>query len=349
MQRLAVVLPNWIGDVAMATPALRALRAAYPDAEITGVLKPYVAPVLDGSDWLDRRLLLDSRSGDLTRWFWNAVGELRREWLDAVLLFTRSWSAAFLGWLSRAPVRVGYGDWATHWLLTDTLDKGPAGARESTVEQYLRLVETVGVKPQGRDLELATSFDEKRRAHQIWRQLGLDDAGYVIGFNTGGAFGEAKHWPREHYIELANRIIADPRAAVLVLAGPREAETAEAITTACDHPRVRTVAGIDTTLAASKGCLERLDALVTTDSGPRHLAAALGTATVSLLGPIDGTLSRNFSAADEVVSLELACQPCGERVCPLEHGRCMRDLTPDLVYAAVERRIRGESALRSTG
>src|SRR3954454_8151708 len=105
---LGIFLPNWIGDVVMATPALRALRTRFPEARITGVLKPYLAEVLEGTRWIDDLLfhkpgLRDNKLGE-----WPLIKELRKRKLDAVVLFTNSVRTGFLAWASGARERIGY-------------------------------------------------------------------------------------------------------------------------------------------------------------------------------------------------------------------------------------------------
>ena len=102
---LAVFLPNWVGDVVMATPALRALRAAHPDARITGVLRPYVAEVLEGTAFLDRTVCYDPKSRSREQRSWAVVRELRKSSIDTAILLTNGFRTAAMAWAAvrRAP------------------------------------------------------------------------------------------------------------------------------------------------------------------------------------------------------------------------------------------------------
>jgi heptosyltransferase-2 len=172
----------------------------------------------------------------------------------------------------------------------------------------------------------------------------------VLLLNAGGAYGQAKHWPAEYCVSLALRAADEFGLTTLVLCGPQEREEAAAIENAARHPQVRSLAREDVSFGTTKAIIRRSRLLVSTDSGPRHLAAALGTPTVVLFGPIDPRWSRNYQRQTIELHVPLDCAPCGQRICPLGHHRCMRDLTVDQVLRAVERlegsgfRVRGSAA-----
>ena len=117
--KLAIFLPNWIGDVVMATPALRAVRDQFPSAEIVGIMRPYVADVLAGTGLLDRTLFYNPRGTNPSQRGWSFVRALRAERFDSVLLLTNSLRTGWLAWLSGAPCRIGFARDLRGWLLTD--------------------------------------------------------------------------------------------------------------------------------------------------------------------------------------------------------------------------------------
>ena len=117
---IAVFLPNWIGDAVMATPALRALRQHFAHARLIGVLKPYIAGVLEGSPWLDGHVFLDTRGPWANRWP-AAAASLRREHIDLAVLFPNSFRSALTAWLGGCRRRAGYVRYGRGLLLTDPL------------------------------------------------------------------------------------------------------------------------------------------------------------------------------------------------------------------------------------
>ncbi len=352
---VVVVLPNWIGDVVMATPALRAIRSHYgPDAKITGVMKPYVSEVLAGTTWLDRTILFNRKSKVPQQQFRAVVAQLRQIQPDAVILFPNSLTSGLLAWLSGARRRVGYVRNGRGLLLTDRLfhprERGrfvlgkKKWAPVSAVDTFLELAYQVGCPPQDspqdpRRLELATLPEDERIVERIWEKFRFHESRSVIAINTGGAYGAAKDWPTEYFAELARRVVETNDASVLVLCGPNERETAALIERLADNPRVRCMADEDLSLGVSKACIRRSQLMVSTDSGPRQFAAAFNVPIVALFGPIDPRWSANYHPGESQLQNPVPCGPCGKRVCPLGHHRCMRDLSVERVFQEVARKL----------
>jgi heptosyltransferase-2 len=344
---VGVFLPNWIGDVVMATPTLRALRKQIgPTSRLVGVMRPYVSQVLAGTPWLDGELFYDPKSRDPQLRGRALVRKLRDERLDAIVLLTNSLRTATLAWLGGAPRRIGYARSLRGALLTDRLVPATDGrtwfgARRynpaPVLDYYLELAYAFGCEPESPRLELATSTDDERAADAVWRKLGLPADRKVVVFNSGGAFGAAKLWPNEYFAELARRLVAVSDVSVLMLCGPAEKDVAREIVARADHPRVVGLQDERLSIGLSKACVRRARMMVTTDSGPRHFAAAFGVPVVSLFGPTHIEWSENHFADAVHLQKKLPCGPCQQRVCPLGTHQCMRDLTVAEVLATVRR------------
>jgi heptosyltransferase-2 len=335
---VGIVLPNWIGDVVMATPALRALRRTFgPEAEIVGIMPPYVSEVLSGSPWLDEIVYCDRRSRDRGQRTLSVALGLRRRRLDKLLVLTNSLRGGALAWLSGAKQRIGYARRGRGFLLTHRLPPPRDGHRlapVSAVDYYLELAYAAGCGEEPRRVELFTTADDERAADAVWRKFDLAGRD-VFALNTGGAYGAAKHWPIEHCAELARRLVELGNAAVLVICGPAECEAARHIAALAGSPRVHTLADERLGIGLSKACIRRSRLLVSTDSGPRHFAAGFNVPAVALFGPTDPRWSINDHPHEIRLQHPLECQPCGKRVCPLGHHRCMRDLSVDRAFDAV--------------
>lgn len=331
----------------MATPALRTLRQHLPHAQIVGIARPYLAPLLDGTNWLDLILPWEHKGRGRVGRTWRLASQLRSERLDVLILLRASLSAGLLAKLSGAKRVVGYGRGGLNWLISDPVEPlhcGRGSTPVSAVDDYLHLVGALGYESNSRTLELATTPANERAADGVWKRLALPPGKHVLLLNTGGAYGEAKHWPAEYCVSLALRAAAEFDLTTLVLCGPQERSAAAAIESAANHPRVKSLAQEDVSFGTTKALIRRSRLLVTTDSGPRHIASALGTPTVVLFGPIDPRWSRNYQPESIELSVPLDCAPCGQRQCPLGHHRCMRDLTVDQVLLAVERTIQRTGA-----
>ncbi len=339
MKKIAVFLPSWVGDAVMATPAVRALREHFRDAELIGVLKPYVAGALEGSPWFDRLLLLDRHLSGERSWF-DVVRRLRPEAVDLAVIFPNSFRHALVAWLAGCHRRIGFDRYLRGPLLTDRLsplrDRCGVPIPSPAVDDYNRLVGALGCPVPSRRLELFTTTRDEAAAHAVWHNSGLSDCAEVICLNPGAAFGAAKHWPAEHFSALA-RMLADQRGSgVLVLCGPSERDLARQIALRANRPRVTSLADQPLSLGLTKACVRRCDLLITTDSGPRHFAAAFDRPVVTLFGPTHIAWTETYHPRAVHLQRQVPCGPCQRRVCPLDH-RCMKELLPADVFAAAGR------------
>jgi heptosyltransferase-2 len=347
---IVVFCPNLIGDTVMATPALRALRRAYPSDRLVGVIKPHVAPTLDGNPWLDDLILFDPkarqrRHGTLAAW-----SRLRAERAELAVLFPNSFRSALLAWSAGIPRRVGYGRGGRGVFLTDTLtvERTSNGRRlpVPAVDYCLALVRRLGIRVESVRTELATTPEDEAAADHVWNLFGLGDGRLVVCLNTGGAYGPAKSWPHAYFSTLARRLATGIHARVLVVCGPSERDAARAIVSGADHPDVVSLADMDLKIGLTKACVRRSNLLVTTDSGPRHFAAAFGVPVVSLFGPTDIAWTRTYHPHAVHLYHPVPCGPCQQPVCPLGHHRCMTELTPDAVFPVVARMLMSRTRTR---
>lgn len=323
----------------MATPTLRAVRRYLgPAARIVGILRPHLAELLSGTPWLDELHAFDPRSPHSEHHRLALVRRLRRDRFDLALLLTNSFDTAVMAWLGGVGQRVGYARDARSLFLTHRIPAPREGRRYRAapmVESYLALARAIGCPEESPRLELAVMPVESEQAARVWRDLGLPNDGRVVALNSTGAYGTAKLWPVEHCASLARQIVEKLDHDVLVLCGPGEREAARQIAARSRSPRVFSLAAMEANLGLTKGCLARCRLLVSTDSGPRHIAAALGLPVVTLLGPTRSEWIENPTVRGPLLSAEVPCLGCGQRECPLKHHRCMWLLLPDRVLGEV--------------
>jgi heptosyltransferase II len=336
--RIVVFCPSMIGDTVMATPALRALRRGFPGARIDGVIRPNVAPTLEGAPWLDGLIPFNPRAKDPEHRTFPLLKRLRAGRYDVAVILPNTFRTAALAWLARVPRRVGYVRYGRGPLLTDRLEP-PRDARGDLlptpiVHYYLALARHLGCRAESLRLELFTNEADERAADRAWDRLGLPPAAPVVCLNTGGAFGPAKSWPAEHFATLARRLAAAEGLHVLIVCGPAERDAARAIAARAGHPRVVSLADEPLGLGLTKACIRRSALLVTTDSGPRHFAAAFGVPAVGLFGPTHIAWTRTYHPHAVHLQQPVPCGPCQKGTCPLGHHRCMRELDPESVFAA---------------
>ena len=352
VMKLAVFLPNWVGDVTMATPTLQAVRAHFGgQLNLLGVMRPYVADVLSGSDWFDKKLFYDPRSPDPQLSSRNLIRSLRIERPDSILLLTNSLRTGVLAWLSGAKQRIGYAQYGRGPLLTDKLKFEKQGGRfvpTSTMQGYLKLTRFLGCPQNKRwPLSLETTTADELAADAIWKRLRLPSGSETVVFHNAGGWGgraASKSWPLDHAAELAVKLARDEGLTVLFLCGPQERAMAAKTVLAASHPRVKSLADQSLSIGLSKACIRRSRLMVSSDSGPRHFAAAFGIPLVTLFGPTH--TAWGDTDYDRMITLqhEVPCGPCMQKTCPLEHHQCMRELTVKRVYAAVTQLLHAPGA-----
>ena len=338
MRTIALFLPNWIGDVVMATPAIRAVREHFPDARLLSVCKPYVAATLEGAPWFDEVILFDKK-GPRDRREVEVIRRLRRERVDAAVLFPNTLRSAAVAALGRCRRRIGFNRYGRGLLLTDKLEpvRDEAGGFKPhpMIVDYNRLVAPLCVSDPGHRMELFTTTADERAADQVWADCGLNRYDEVIALNSSGAFGAAKLWPTAYFAELASKLADRRKCGVLVVCGPNERVIAREIVHLASRRGVVSLADRPVSIGLTKACIRRTDLLVTTDSGPRHFAAAFDRPVVSLFGPTFIEWTETYFRKGINLQKEVLCGPCQLRVCPLQH-QCMTGLTVAEVLAASE-------------
>jgi heptosyltransferase-2 len=339
-KRVALFLPNWVGDVVMATPAIRAVRAAFPAADLVAVCKPYVADVLAGSPWF-RDVILSDKRGPRAQRLFAVARTLRENRPDAAVLFSNSFRTALLARLGGCRRVVGFARYARSLLLTDrlhhTTDARGRFVPTPVIDDYNRLAVALGTPDPGHKMELFTTRADEEAASAVWEKFGLARYSRVVALNPGAAFGAAKHWPAGSFAQLARMLTARLGCAALVLCGPAERGMARRIAEDSRSPHAFALSDTPLSLGLTKAVVRRADLLVTTDSGPRHFAAALGTPVVTLFGPTHIGWTETYFEKAVHIQKDVPCGPCQERVCPLGHHRCMRELTPAEVFSAAHR------------
>ena len=337
---LAVALPNWVGDAVMATPALRALRARFPEDRIVAVVRPYVRPVLDPNPWTDAFLEVEPSAGGL----WDAVRRLKAEHAEIGILLPNSFRSALLFFLAGVKHRIGYLRGGRGLMLTDGVPAPREGKRFLPVPQisyYLRLVEILGAPTADRRMELFPTEADEADAEAAYAAAGLE-AGRTLLLCPGAAFGPSKAWPVPHWAHLARGARERFGLESAILCGPSDAGVASEIVEAADG-RCATFHDKGINLASARAVVRRARVLVAIDSGLRHYAAALGRPVVALFGPTDIRWTETWHAKEVRLQAALPCEPCQKPVCPLGTTECMGKIAPEEVLDALDEALARDS------
>jgi len=302
--RLLVVLPSWVGDAVMATPALRVLREYLPGTFIGALARPGIDELLTGTSYFDE-LHVDRASGVMGPK--RVANKVRPRRYETALLLTNSFSTALITRLSGINDRIGYDRDGRGILLTDRVPAvrrrdvlpfsnsqtdpsawAPVPACDYYYALAERLITQCGLTPGTMGpMELVVTETDESNARDVLASAGVPDGARTVVLNPGGN-DTAKRWPTERYAALAGYLAKHHSVRVLINGAPNEHELVRTILDECgDTSRVHDLATAGVTLGALKAIARDADLLVTNDTGPRHIAAAVGTPVVSLFGPTD--------------------------------------------------------------
>ncbi|MEW6443343.1 MAG: lipopolysaccharide heptosyltransferase II [bacterium] len=344
--RILVRANNWIGDAVLSTPALHALRRAFPEAEISVLAKPWVIPVLRNNPDADRILLYDAGGRHKGVRGVNRLGsDLRGERLDCAILLQRAFEAAWIAFLARVPLRVGLRTEGRGCLLTHAIAVSREELLIPRAKHNLAMLQAVGIAPAAKGLVLRTNGPELEKARQRLAAIGVRPDERLYGLSPGAAFGPAKRWLPERFAAVAERLAALHHGRGLVFGGPGERELGERI--AREAPGAANLAGT-TTLDEAIALIGLCGLFITNDSGLMHIAAGLDVPLVAIFGPTDPRTTAPWSSRHRLVRKEgVCCSPCLKRECEQDH-RCMRSISVEEVLAAAASVIEdyGWAALR---
>lgn len=336
-RKILVRMPNWVGDVVMALPALRALRESCAGSRITILIKPRLFPIIASEPYFDDWIPYRARGLAGIRRFGHDLGRRR---FDAALILPNSISSALAATFARIPVRVGYDlEWRRIFgLLTHAL---PARKRWGLrlfpmVDYYLTLTYAIGCPPASRRIEFHIPSDLAERRDRFFEEAGVGPGERVIGISPGAAFGRSKQWRSDHFAEVADTLGTEYGAKILILCGPEEEGVANEIEEAMKGPAINTSRRI-VPLDLLKAVVGRCMLLVTTDSGTRHFAVGTGVPVITVLGPTFHIYTEVEFEKYDIVQHRLDCWPCHRPACPVGHHRCMNDLPPETVLTACRR------------
>ncbi len=333
-ERILVFVPNWVGDAVMATPALKAIRKRFQKAHITHLMRAYVSDVLAGTECADETRFWPPDDGMPNTL--HLVRRLRQNRFDLAILLTNSFRSALIARLSGAKRRIGYARDARGWLLTDRLM--PERMNGSFVpvpalDYYNDLARRAGCDLTDERLTLATHAEEEAA---IDKRLGTrDPARPLVVLNPGANFGSAKCWPAEKYAALSDALVEQYNARVVASLGPKEGPIADRLAAAAREP-LEIFHDPPLGLGPLRALVRRCDLLVTNDTGPRHFAAAFDRPVITIYGSSDPAWTITRHPKERSVMLDLDCQPCMKRICPLKHHHCMTQLEPRQVLQAVD-------------
>lgn len=336
IRRIFVKTVNWVGDAVMVTPALRALRRAFPDAHITLMARPWVGDVYEANPDIDRLWL-----GDETRslwWFRQYARRIREAHFDLGVSLPNSFGAAMLLKMGGIPRRLGYSRDARRLLLTHPVPVTTEILEVHQVRYYLNLVGAIAdISGASEELVLPLAESAGQNAQDLLQGFG-DPGAPLVGVCPGAAFGSAKRWYPERFAQVADALQKEHDARIAIVGSPKEAPICRAVEEAMQRPALNLCGA--SPLRGLIGLVDRMQLFLCNDSGAMHIAAARQTPLVAVFGPTDWKTTAPWSPAASLVRRENHCPkcPCLLRECPLDHA-CMDVVSVEDVLAEARRSL----------
>jgi lipopolysaccharide heptosyltransferase II len=335
-ERVLVKEVNWLGDVVMSLPALKAVRRAWPQTQLAVLVKRELAAFFDGSGWIDDVIpytVARGLQGIADRW--HIVTQIRARRFDLAILFPKSFEAALWAMLARVPRRAGLVTDARGPLLTDKVALTGEAVEGHQARQYAYLLrQTVGIDMRGDDNQpdvhephratMRTWLGERRRRPHA----------PLVALAPGAAFGPAKEWPAEHYAALID-VLAQHHGVECVLVGSAaERNKCAEVVAASQHGAL--IAAGETNLGELVALLSLCDAFAGNDSGSMHVAGAVGIPTVGLFGSTNPQRTGPRGPKTTVLYRRIECSPCLQRTCRFGHYDCLKQIAAEEVVAALQ-------------
>ena len=343
MHNILIIKLRYIGDVLLATPTVRAIKAARPDIRVTMMVNRGTEDVLSGNPNLDEIIVLDKGSLPAQS---RLIAGLRHRQFDTVIDLTDGDRSAFLSWVSGAPVRIGFNDehrWRGRYY---TQVVQPVAGVWHRIDRDLEVLKPMSMQAVSKDPQLWLTPAEKNSADELLEQLGVQRSQSIVILQPGARYW-FKAWPAERYAELSDRLTSQYGCQVLIGGSDQDIDLAQQIQKMAKSSAM-IMAG-RTTIKQFAAIAKKSSLFVGSDSGAMHIAAAAGTPVVALFGPSSPREWGPRGGPVEVLYKALDCRSCFHPTCTRGEGNCMRQIIVGEVLDAAVRLLHVPAGLYFTG
>ena len=329
MKNILLIRLSSLGDVVLTTPAIRAVRTHFPNAYIAMLVAKQSADVLRENPHLNEiitydRLAKDKDTGEMLR----IIRHLRERKFTMVIDLQRKFRTELLMYLSGAAERVGRGRLCT-------VRVQEQGNKHATAD-YFDLLHAVGISAADQRLELFFDESERTEAVRQFDTAGIRETALKVGLFPGAGW-KLREWMPERFAAIGDRLVAQFNANVLIFGGPKETELVQTVVDLMDAPAIPFAGNLQIRqLAAS---IQQCDLFLTNDTGPMHIAAAVGTPTVSLFGPGNHIRFQPLGAMHQTIRHDVPCSPCKQFTDKCKDNICMKGIAVDEVWQSISRAL----------
>ena len=327
--KILLIRLSSLGDVVLTTPAIRAVRANFPNAYIAMLVAKQSADILRENPHLNEIITFDRLAEDKdTGEMWRIVRLLRERKFTLSIDFQRKFRTEMLMYLSGATQRIGKG-----WLCTVRV---PERGNKHATAHYFDLLQAVDIPAEDPKLEIFLAESEQRDTAQRLKTAGVVDTQVKVGLFPGAGW-KLREWMPERFAAIGDRLVQHFKADVLIFGGQNESELVHSVANLM-HTRAIPFAG-NLRIRELAACIEQCDLFVTNDTGPMHIAAAVGTPTVSLFGPGNHIRFQPLGAPHQTIRHDVPCSPCKQFTDKCKDNICMKGIEVDEVWNAIFRAL----------
>lgn len=323
-KKILIIGPAWVGDMVMAQVLFKFLKSRNPEIIIDVLAPDWTRPLLDRMPEINTIFSLPFKHGEfnlLKRW--KLGRELKNNNYSESIVLPNSWKSAIIPFAANIPKRTGFKGEFRYGVLNNIkiLNKK---ALPLMIQRFAYLA-----------LDKTENLPDRLPKPKLLAQpieTALDTSKKIIALCPGAEFGPSKRWPEEYYADIANKLL-NQNCEVWLFGSQKDKIITDQINQLTNN-QCNNLAG-STTLAEAIDLLALSSLVITNDSGLMHIAAALDKKIIALYGSTDPNFTPPLSTKAQILSIDLYCRPCFQRECPLKHHRCMKDLTPEFVWEAV--------------
>ena len=327
MEKILLIRLSSLGDIVLTTPAIRAIRAHFPNAYIAMLVAKQSADVLQQNPNLNEiiqfdRSVRDKDTGEMLR----ILRILRQRKFALTFDFQRKFRTELLMYLSGASERVGKGILCTI--------RVPEQGNKHATEHYFDLLHAAGIPAEDRELEMFLSKSERADAFYAFEGAGVTELQLKVGLFPGAGW-KLREWMPERFASIGDRLVQHFNAQVLIFGGPKDVELVTTVCNLMNEPAIPFAGTLQIRQLAA--CIEKCDLFLTNDTGPMHIAAAVGTPTLALFGPGNHIRFQPLGDAHTIIRHDVPCSPCKQFTDKCKDNICMKQITVDEVWGSISK------------
>lgn len=331
-EKILILGPAWVGDMVLAQSLFKSLKKNHPECQIDVAAPAWTLPLLERMPEVTKAISLPFKHGELAFWKRIQFGKsLRNQGYTQAIILTNSLKSALLPFAAKIPQRTSFLGEMRYGLINDIRPLNKTKLPR-TVDRFVSLgVAKNSIMP--KKISSPQLSADKKNAIATLERLGKEKPrNKVLGLCPGAEYGEAKRWPAEYYAEVANAALKNGWE-VWLFGSDKDVPVTNAINDLSGHQCLNL--GGKTKLGEAIDLMSRCDTVISNDSGLMHVAAALGKKLIAIYGSSDPHHTPPMSSKAVIEYLGLECSPCFERVCPLGHLNCLKQIEPRNVIADI--------------